>query len=399
MEDSRNAVIVGASEQINSFYFNEIDFDRKRSSAERIAARIERVRKSVVKHNVGVIVACVTYNGIECGALVDTGASANFIDSRFVVANSHKFKPKPFKSNLLIGNAVRVECDEMLKDVKVVLQARTFVTSFIIVDKLNFDSVLGTRFLSDSGCVVDVRANMLVFSDTNKVLYQRDDINNRVVNAVEQKVARPSLLLPANSTTEHHDDVSSNNALIERFDQMMSCITSYVADAMTKSADGTEYIVLNVMQRDLMTAVEDKHVKYTKIDDISNDKARHLIKQFSDVFPDELPGLPPTRDVEFGIQLIDNSKPPSHPPRKMSGHELAELNKIVADLLAKGLIRPSTSPYGAPVVLVKKKDGGYRLTLDVTAPCSYCIHFVLCVQLCSSFMHFVSHCFSLDSQT
>lgn len=90
----------------------------------------------------------------------------------------------------------------------------------------------------------------------------------------------------------------------------------------------------------------------------------HVVKDFIDVFPEEIPGLPPKREVEFSIDLVPGAGPVSMGPYKMAPAELIELKKQIEDLLEKQFIRPSVSPWGAPVLLVKKKDGGTRLCVD-----------------------------------
>ena len=89
-----------------------------------------------------------------------------------------------------------------------------------------------------------------------------------------------------------------------------------------------------------------------------------IIKEFPDVFPDDISGLPPDREVEFTIDLIPETEPISIPPYRMAPAELRELKAQLEDLLSKGFIRPSISPWGAPVLFVKKKDGSLRLCID-----------------------------------
>ena len=81
-----------------------------------------------------------------------------------------------------------------------------------------------------------------------------------------------------------------------------------------------------------------------------------VVCEYEDVFPDELPGLPPQKDVDFSIELHPATSPISMTLHRMALVELQELRVQIQELLDKGFIRPSTSPWGAPVLFEKKKD-------------------------------------------
>jgi hypothetical protein len=89
-----------------------------------------------------------------------------------------------------------------------------------------------------------------------------------------------------------------------------------------------------------------------------------VVCEYADVFPDELPRMPPDRDIEFAIELQPGTAPISKRPYRMPPAELAELKKQLQELLDKGFIRPSTSPWGCPALFVKKKDESLRLCID-----------------------------------
>ena len=89
-----------------------------------------------------------------------------------------------------------------------------------------------------------------------------------------------------------------------------------------------------------------------------------VVRDFSDVFPDELPGIPPERDVEFTIELVPGTGPIAKAPYRMAPTEMQELRKQLDDMIEKDFIRPSASPWGAPILFVKKKDGSIRLCID-----------------------------------
>ncbi|WMV33026.1 hypothetical protein MTR67_026411 [Solanum verrucosum] len=89
-----------------------------------------------------------------------------------------------------------------------------------------------------------------------------------------------------------------------------------------------------------------------------------VVNEYPDVFPDELPGLPPIREIDFGIDVDPGTQPISIPPYRMAPAELKELKEQLKDFLDKGFIRPSISPWGAPVLFVRKKDGTMRMCID-----------------------------------
>jgi hypothetical protein len=82
-----------------------------------------------------------------------------------------------------------------------------------------------------------------------------------------------------------------------------------------------------------------------------------VVRDFPDVFPEELPGMPPDREVEFVIDLLPGTTPISKRPYRISVEELKELKKQLTELQDAGHIHPSSSPWGALVLFVQKKDG------------------------------------------
>ncbi|GJT63477.1 putative reverse transcriptase domain-containing protein [Tanacetum coccineum] len=86
-----------------------------------------------------------------------------------------------------------------------------------------------------------------------------------------------------------------------------------------------------------------------------------VVREFPEVFPEDLPGLPPVRQVEFQIDLIPGATPVARAPYRLAPSEMQELSNQLQELADRGFIRPSTSPWGAPVLFVKKKDGSFRM--------------------------------------
>jgi hypothetical protein len=108
------------------------------------------------------------------------------------------------------------------------------------------------------------------------------------------------------------------------------------------------------------------HVKLNQLD-ASQRPEVPVVNEFSDVFPKEVPGMPPDRDIEFVIELKHSTTPIYKTTYRMATLELAELKKHIKELLEKEFIHPSSSLWGGPVIFVLKKDGTQRLCVDYHA--------------------------------
>nr|GEV16462.1 putative reverse transcriptase domain-containing protein [Tanacetum cinerariifolium] len=104
--------------------------------------------------------------------------------------------------------------------------------------------------------------------------------------------------------------------------------------------------------------VTEKKPKEKRLEDVP------VIRDFPEVFPKDLPGLPPPRQVEFRIDLVPGAAPTARAPYRLALSEIRELLEQLRELLEKGFIRLSSSTWGAPVLFVKKKDGSFRMCID-----------------------------------
>jgi len=141
--------------------------------------------------------------------------------------------------------------------------------------------------------------------------------------------------------------MSGNGVLIDTTNRVVM-----LRDPNTKQAFLVQ-LPRDIHIRSMMNAVTSRAIK-----DIP------VLCEFPDVFPDDLPGLPPDQDVEFKIELIPGTAPISRRPYRMPPNELAELKTQLNELLNKGLTHPSSSPWGCPAIFVKKKDQSLRMCVD-----------------------------------
>ncbi|GJX65336.1 putative reverse transcriptase domain-containing protein [Tanacetum coccineum] len=135
---------------------------------------------------------------------------------------------------------------------------------------------------------------------------------------------------------------------------------------------GAEKIVHIPFRNEILTFHGDgsnnAHVTTKKVKDKSKEKRLKdvpIVQDFPEVFPEDLPGIPPTHQVEFQIDLIPGAAPVAQTPYRLAPSEMKELSDQLKELSDKGFIRPSSSLWGAPVLFVKKKDGSFRMCIDV----------------------------------
>ncbi|GJS75989.1 putative reverse transcriptase domain-containing protein [Tanacetum coccineum] len=118
-------------------------------------------------------------------------------------------------------------------------------------------------------------------------------------------------------------------------------------------------LVKKVSRRDRISAKkEDDKSEGKQLKDVP------IVRDFPEVFPEDLPGLPLARPVEFQIDLIPGAAPVARAPYRLALSEMKELSEQLQELSDKGFIRPSSSPWGAPILFVKKKDGSFRMCID-----------------------------------
>ncbi|WMV19079.1 hypothetical protein MTR67_012464 [Solanum verrucosum] len=124
--------------------------------------------------------------------------------------------------------------------------------------------------------------------------------------------------------------------------------------AADEDLNGTEPIMIDVVMQASLVPVAGS----------SGAGPSGVVKEFPDIFPDDLPGISPKREIDFGIDLLPDTQPISIPSYRIALAKLKELKEQLKDLLDKGFIRPSISPWSASVLFITKKDGSLRMYID-----------------------------------
>ena len=241
-------------------------------------------------------------------ALVDPRATHSFISVPFT--ERHQIESQPIDGCMVVFvlNGDTVISERIVPGNRLVIQNKDFPTDLIVLGIHDFDIVLGMDWLSKHRATLDCYKK-----EVRLVRLKEPGV---IFRGIKREIA-PSLI-----------------------------------NAMTASK------MLRKGYQGYLAFVVDRRQEGTRLEDIP------IVKEFPDVFPDDILGLPPDRAIEFVIELIPGTAPISIPPYKMAPEELKELKAQLEELLSKGFIRPSTSPWGAPVLFVKKKDGSLRLCID-----------------------------------
>ena len=283
--------------------------------------------------------------------LVDSGAGRNFLDAEFARRCGLRLAPNAFEVTLAGGQQTksqgtyngpfRLRGGEGGEERSIGGEAEFVVTP---LRGAACDAVLGWPFLSQLNPRIDWRARCLSVRQRGKVVQLR--ARSEVVTITPGNAA--SLASVVAAAGEHGE---LRRAVEER-------VRRAVEKARRAAAGARGQVPLAAAT-----------VAQTPVHADSKRILEQLVGDYSDVFPDELPGgLPPDRGgIKHAIELVDGARPHKRPIYRMSVAELHELKKQLDEMLAKGFIRHSKSPYAAPVMLVPKPDGGLRLVIDYRA--------------------------------
>jgi hypothetical protein len=307
-------------------------------------------------------------NGIPVVAMIDCGATGEFIDSKYVERNSNSIKslPLPKQDFVTLANGSRQEAGSIVKSANLSIGSYVDQVDFISLPLVGYDIILGMTWLNKYNPVIDWRNKLVKFEDK---LSKQHELKGKSIPSKPKQVIKNingntnNVVPPKSSSGKYSLNMISSSSLrcqirtnkIDKNDiwlvfphEISSLIETGTSSNTISSVDQVEII-----------SIESKELEVV---------SKQMINKYHDVFPDELPpGLPPQREIDHKIELIPNSSPPSRPTYRMSSVELIELKKQLEELVKSGFIQPSKSPFGAPILFVKKKDGTMRMCVDYRA--------------------------------
>ncbi|KAL0540204.1 hypothetical protein IC582_024437 [Cucumis melo] len=240
--------------------------------------------------------------------LFDSGSSHSFISSAFVSHARLEVEPLHYVLSVSTPSGECMLSKEKVKACQIEIVGHVIEVTLIVLDMLDFDVILGMDWLAANHASIDCSRKEVTFNPPSMASFKFKGGGSKSLPQVISAIKASKLL-----------------------------------------SQGTWGILASVVD--------------TREADVSL-SSEPVVRDYLDVFPEELPGLPPHREVEFAIELEPGTVPISRAPYRMAPAELKELKIQLQELLDKGFIRPSVSPWGAPVLFVKKKDGSMRLCID-----------------------------------
>ncbi|KAL5540692.1 hypothetical protein UlMin_043344 [Ulmus minor] len=241
--------------------------------------------------------------------LFDSGATHSFVSHTFAdcLGRERNRIDQVFRTALPSGEILL--SSYWLREVPINIADKELRVNLVILKMVDYDVILGMDFLGEYGASIDCKARIVKFNPCDQEPF---DFHG------ERKACQKVFL----------------SAL----------------EAKKMLARGCEGYLASILD----TTKEERE----RIEDVP------VVREFVDVFPEELPGLPPDRAITFEINVTPGTAPISKAPYRMAPVELKELQVQLQELLDKGFVRSSYSPWGAPVLFVKKKDGSMRMCID-----------------------------------
>ncbi|KAL0553629.1 hypothetical protein IC582_007529 [Cucumis melo] len=246
--------------------------------------------------------------GHYTSVLFDSGSSHSFISSAFVLHARLEVEPLHHVLSVSTPSGECMLSKEKVKACQIEIAGHVIEVTLLVLDMLDFDVILGMDWLAANHAIIDCSRKEVAFNPPSMASFKFKGEGSRSLPQVISAIRASKLL--------------------------------------SQDTWGILASVVDTREVDVSLSSEP------------------VVRDYPDVFPEELPGLPPHREVEFAIELESGTVPISRAPYRMAPAELKELKVQLQELLDKGFIRPSVSPWGAPVLFVMKKDGSMRLCID-----------------------------------
>jgi hypothetical protein len=302
-----------------------------------------------------------TLAGQPARALVDSGATNNFLDAHFARKANIKQEPYTGKGQLVrLGNGSTCLAPSSARNIPLDIKRNSIQLDFEIMSLGRYDAILGMPWFVAANPNIDWTVPKVRLMPTLKVEAAK---KSKPEEERMESVPKPETEEGQPPSRRRRKKRKKKRSQLKPVLQMWSLEEAEEFPEEEVIKESVWWGLITAEDLPTLAAAEEsgregKTVRFTGA-------FADQLNSFRDVFPEELPaGLPPARTVDFEIDLEPGHAPPSKAPYRLSRDELVELKKQLDDLLKKGFIEPSVSPYGAPVLFVKKKDGTMRMCID-----------------------------------
>ncbi|KAJ9536799.1 LOW QUALITY PROTEIN: hypothetical protein OSB04_un000023 [Centaurea solstitialis] len=289
-------------------YVNQVQPENQGNRGGLARGRAFVIGAEEARQNPDVVTGTFLLNNYPATVLFDSGADRSYVSLEFRPKLNKKSQNLKEEHLIEYSNGELVKASKVVKKCTLGLAGKDFSIDLIPIKIGSFDIIVGMDWMS----------------------------NHQATICCAEKIVR--LALPDGSVLEVHEEKPKKDIKLVSFMKMRSHLRKKCVA--------------------FMAHVVDKKAEEKSIQDIP------VVREFPEVFPEELPGLPPPRQVEFHIDLIPGAGPIAKSPYRLAPSEMQELSSQLQELLDKGFIRPSSSPWGALVLFVKKKDGSFRMCID-----------------------------------
>ena len=321
----------------------------------------------------------ININGLSVSALLDSGCSGDLVSLNFIREHRIKFNEvAPIKTTTAVQT---VSHSYIVGEVTLNLKFQHLneQRKFGVININNHNFILGMPFLQEHNPVINWKSRKVnlenrEFEDQDRVDMEVNDIEKEISRLKKLTDIRKAKVKLAEAQKEYNEIGLDNNSKDNNNNEDIksSKVNLVEFDKVKKSLQKNSKNQVLVMVNGIDKNHRESESKIEELNDdeefIQDSKLKELVSNYNDIFPKELPKeLPPRRKVEHEIRLENNSKPPSRAPYRLSFIEQEELKKQLKQLLNSKLIRPSSSPFGSPVLFVKKKENTLRMCIDYRA--------------------------------
>ncbi|RVX00506.1 Transposon Ty3-G Gag-Pol polyprotein [Vitis vinifera] len=299
-----------------------------------------------------VVIGTLRIHTLFARALIDPGSTHSFVSVSFAGLLGMPIDNMDFDLFVATPLGDSVVVNKTIRDCCVMIGYKEMTVDLVLLDLQDFDVILGMDWLATYHASVDCFGKSVTFS-----------IPGHISDAYE----------PLIDLSLEIEDVDTLPRTLESFTKVEKIENPEMKFTRDNCAAITSVYLLRPLPTeilDLKSRLKSRSGHQGFLAYVVNEESDlklediPIVKDYPDVFPEDLPSLPPEREVEFTIDLALGTAPISKAPYRMTPMELKDLKIQLQELLDKGFIRPSVSPWGAPVLFVKKNDGSMRLCID-----------------------------------